>query len=196
MFDVEVLLSHDPHAPIMAVATSATCWYAWVSPDITNHTSSSSIKNRSSNGSPHPSSRTLIPLMKQSNNTNHHPAPRIVIGHNVGFDRSKVSTEYSYHAKNTGWIDTMSLHLSISGLTNQQRPLWLSYKKARDEHAKSSFIDDNHHLGIGGGGCRSSTFKETAARLKEKQFAWCSVVSTNGEEYSSTSNIESSQSLF
>ena len=51
---------------------------------------------------------------------------KVIIGHNVAFDRSKLREEYE--AKKTGniFIDTMSMHNATHGLMSEQR---VQYKR-------------------------------------------------------------------
>ena len=48
-----------------------------------------------------------------------------VTGHNVSFDRSKISEEYNEIESGNLFLDTMSLHISTHGMTTDQR---LQYK--------------------------------------------------------------------
>ncbi|KAJ1647781.1 DNA-directed DNA polymerase gamma mip1 [Coemansia asiatica] len=118
VFDVEIVVKDSPY-PTLAVALSENAWYLWVSPYLTEE-------------SPHP--RHLIPLM--------HPGqrqPRLVIGHNVGFDRGRIQEERVLKRMPMAFVDTMSLHVSSGGLCNQQRLYWMRYSKAKKEN-------DNEYL--------------------------------------------------
>ncbi len=68
----------------MAVAASATAWYSWCS-DI--------FFNENYNGSKPLELNDLIPL-ESENPDIRKKQPRIVIGHNVGFDRSYIKEQY------------------------------------------------------------------------------------------------------
>ncbi|KAJ1679932.1 DNA-directed DNA polymerase gamma mip1, partial [Spiromyces aspiralis] len=109
-FDIEALVSLGPY-PLMASAVTAKAWYGWVSPYLTGES---------------PTYRHLIPLGNGGNGS----SPRLVVGHNVGFDRARVEDEYSLRQSPIRYLDTMSLHVAVSGLCNQQRPHWLKYDKA------------------------------------------------------------------
>ncbi|KAJ2549786.1 DNA-directed DNA polymerase gamma mip1 [Coemansia sp. RSA 1933] len=118
VYDVEVLVPDAPY-PVMAAAVSANAWYMWVSPFLTGDS---------------PRNRHLVPLM--------HPgqrAPRLVLGHNVGFDRARVQEERLLKRPPLGFLDTMSLHVSSGGLCNQQRLYWMRYSRAKKE-------DDQEYL--------------------------------------------------
>ena len=49
--------------------------------------------------------------------------PSLVVGHNVGFDRSFVREQYYTKHCATKFLDTMSMHIAVAGLTNTQRVL-------------------------------------------------------------------------
>ncbi|KAJ2721930.1 DNA-directed DNA polymerase gamma mip1 [Coemansia sp. Benny D115] len=113
VFDVEIVVKDSPN-PVLAVAGSANSWYLWVSPYLSGESTHS---------------RHLIPLM--------HPGqrqPRLVIGHNVGFDRARIQEERLIKRPPMAFIDTMSLHVSVGGLCNQQRPHWMRFAKAKKEN--------------------------------------------------------------
>lgn len=108
VFDVEVLYKVSPFA-IMACAASPTAWYAWISPWILGESDSQSH---------------LIPLGDPSK-------PRIIVGHNVGYDRARVMEEYNLEMSKFGFIDTMSLHVAVNGMCSRQRPTWLKHRKVQ-----------------------------------------------------------------
>ncbi|CAG8610371.1 13533_t:CDS:2, partial [Racocetra fulgida] len=108
-FDVETLLGDSDYA-LIACAASPKAWYAWISPRL--------IKHRSA---VHASSA-------------HHTEKWI--GHNVGFDRARIKEEYHRDRSCNNYIDTMSLHIAVSGLCTQQRPTWIKYNKATEENNK------------------------------------------------------------
>ncbi|KAI8322639.1 DNA polymerase gamma [Martensiomyces pterosporus] len=115
VLDVEVLVP-ESHYPVLATAVSSRAWYGWVSPYLTGD-------------SPHP--RHLIPLMKPGQSE-----PRIVIGHNVGYDRARIQEERLIKRPPLAFIDTMSLHVSSGGLCNQQRLHWVKYSNAKRDNDK------------------------------------------------------------
>ena len=47
-------------------------------------------------------------------------SPRLVIGHNVGYDRVRLGEEYRLERTGTRYLDTMALHIAVSGMTSQQ----------------------------------------------------------------------------
>ncbi|KAG5973696.1 DNA-directed DNA polymerase gamma mip1 [Claviceps cyperi] len=108
-FDTEVLYKENPFA-IMACAASLTAWYAWLSPWLLGETTNE---------------RQLIPL---GDPTKH----RIIVGHNVGFDRARILEEYDIKQSSNAFLDTMSLHAAVNGMCSRQRPTWMKYRKNRE----------------------------------------------------------------
>ena len=58
---------------------------------------------------------TMIPLGSDA-------SPRLVIGHNVGYDRVRLGEEYRLERTGTRFLDTMALHIAVAGMTSQQVP--------------------------------------------------------------------------
>ena len=108
-FDTEVMYKDNPYA-VMACAVSPTAWYAWLSPWLLGETDSKIH---------------LIPLGDPSQ-------PRIVVGHNIGYDRARVLEEYDMEQSRNFFLDTMSLHVAVNGMCSQQRPTWMRHKKNKD----------------------------------------------------------------
>lgn len=115
VFDVEVLYKISPFA-VMACAVSPTAWYAWISPWILGEDESD---------------RQLIPLGNPDER-------RIIVGHNVGYDRARVAEEYSLKQSKFSFLDTMSLHVASNGMCSRQRPTWLKHRKLQKLREESS----------------------------------------------------------
>ncbi|KAI5840184.1 DNA polymerase family A-domain-containing protein [Morchella snyderi] len=98
VFDVEVLYKISPFA-VMATAVSPHAWYAWLSPWVLGETEDD---------------RHLISLGDPSKS-------RIVVGHNIGYDRVRVKEEYNVAGTQTMFLDTMSLHVAANGATSKQK---------------------------------------------------------------------------
>ncbi|GFY73036.1 DNA polymerase subunit gamma-1 [Trichonephila inaurata madagascariensis] len=65
----------------------------------------------------------------------------LLVGHNVAFDRAFVKEQYFLEQTKTAFLDTMSLHMCVSGLTGMQRAMSLASKKKKstsDESENSS----------------------------------------------------------
>jgi DNA polymerase gamma 1 len=109
VFDCETLYKESPF-PVMACAASTEAWYGWVSPWLLSESDSP---------------RHLVPFGNGST------SKRIIIGHNVGYDRQRIKDEY--HIKQTGnaFLDTMSLHVAVNGMCSRQRPTWMKHQKER-----------------------------------------------------------------
>lgn len=116
-FDTEVMWKESNFACI-ACAVSPTAWYAWISPWLLGESKSD---------------RHLIPIGDAK-------VPRIVVGHNVGYDRARIAEEYDLKQSKNFFLDTMSLHVAVNGMCSRQRPTWVKHRKnreLRDEIANS-----------------------------------------------------------
>ncbi|KAF8328759.1 hypothetical protein F5887DRAFT_1186091 [Amanita rubescens] len=82
-------------------AASSNAWYAWISPWLLGESSSPAH---------------FIPFSPDTD--------RLVVGHNISFDRARVESEYTLAGTRTRWMDTMSLHVA--------RPAWNKWKKKRE----------------------------------------------------------------
>ncbi|TIA90529.1 hypothetical protein E3P99_01484 [Wallemia hederae] len=128
VFDVETLPHLSQHA-VMAVAASPTHWYTWISPYLTGHSEST---------------EHFVPLggsLSGEKNSDSHTRERVIVGHNVGFDRARLASEYSLQRSTNRFIDTMSLHVSVRGMSSPQRPAWIAYqrnKKMERDHAREA----------------------------------------------------------
>ncbi|KAI0199637.1 DNA polymerase gamma [Astrocystis sublimbata] len=108
-FDVEVMWKESSYA-VMACAMSPTAWYAWLSPWLLGESDSD---------------KHLIPLGDPTRD-------RIIVGHNIGYDRARILEEYDLKQTRNSFLDTMSLHVAVNGMCSQQRPTWMKHKKNRE----------------------------------------------------------------
>ncbi|TRM64310.1 DNA polymerase family A-domain-containing protein [Schizophyllum amplum] len=108
-FDVETLPNIHMY-PIMACAASPTAFYAWLSPWLLGETDDP---------------EHLVPLGDPSR-------ARVVVGHNVSYDRARIREEYELAQSRTRFLDTMSLHVAVKGMSSHQRPAWNKYKKEKE----------------------------------------------------------------
>ncbi|KAK8124776.1 DNA polymerase family A [Apiospora kogelbergensis] len=122
-FDTEVLWKESSFA-VMACAVSPTAWYAWLSPWLLGESESD---------------KHLIPLGDPTKE-------RIIVGHNVGYDRARILEEYDLKQSRNSFLDTMSLHVAVNGMCSQQRPTWMKHKKNRELREKMSKDADNVEL--------------------------------------------------
>lgn len=109
-FDIETLPNCHPY-PIMACAVSKDAWYAWVSPWLLGESEDP---------------EHLIPF----GNPDMH---RVVVGHNVSYDRGRIAEEYSLKGTKSRFIDTMALHVAVKGISSHQRPAWKKHRKTKEE---------------------------------------------------------------
>ncbi|PVF93049.1 hypothetical protein CPB86DRAFT_768470 [Serendipita vermifera] len=139
VFDVETMPNYHKYA-IMACAASSTSWYCWISPWLLGETEEP---------------KHLIPLGSDSNPE----SQRIVVGHNVAYDRARVLEEYNLTTpSNIRWIDTMALHVAVKGISSVQRPAWITWNKQRTKQAEEEGLADEEQI-------RESPLSE--ARLRE-----------------------------
>uniref|UniRef100_A0A670K2M3 DNA mitochondrial polymerase exonuclease domain-containing protein n=1 Tax=Podarcis muralis TaxID=64176 RepID=A0A670K2M3_PODMU len=73
----------------------------------------------------------LIPLETSSSLTKQDWQERLVVGHNVSFDRAHIKEQYLIQGSQMRFLDTMSMHMAISGLTGFQRSLWMAAKHGK-----------------------------------------------------------------
>ncbi|KAJ3910517.1 gamma DNA-directed DNA polymerase [Lentinula edodes] len=114
-FDVETMPKYHQY-PILACAASPNAWYVWISPW---------ILDPSSNSPEH-----LIPLGPPD-------VSRLVVGHNVSYDRARIQEEYHLAGTKNRFLDTMSLHVAIKGISSHQRPAWAKYRKEKQDAIES-----------------------------------------------------------
>ncbi|CCJ28567.1 unnamed protein product [Pneumocystis jirovecii] len=108
VFDVEVLYKNNPFA-VIACAATENAWYGWLSPWVTEESESP---------------RQLISIGDIGK--------RIIVGHNVGYDRIRTKEEYSIIKKENAFIDTMSLHIAVNGMCSRQKSTWIKHKKYKE----------------------------------------------------------------
>lgn len=151
IFDVEVCVKAGK-APTLATAVSAEAWYGWVSPSLIEGVALPVT------GQEYPI-ESLIPLESTAEDdpfklSEHLLKPKVVIGHNVSYDRARIKEQYWLERTGARFVDTMSLHICVSGLTSYQRAVLKSGKTdVEDEawQAQSSLngLSDVHKLYCG-----------------------------------------------
>ncbi|KAH7380203.1 DNA polymerase family A-domain-containing protein [Phaeosphaeria sp. MPI-PUGE-AT-0046c] len=122
-FDTEVMWKETSFA-CMACAVSPTAWYAWLSPWLLGESKSD---------------RHLIPLGDPSKY-------RVIVGHNIGYDRARIAEEYNIAQSRNSFVDTMSLHVASNGMCSRQRPSWMKHKKSRELRDKIATSEENAEL--------------------------------------------------
>jgi DNA polymerase gamma 1 len=121
VFDTEVMWKENPFA-VMACAATPDAWYVWLSPWLLGETDNK---------------HQLVPLGDPTKE-------RVIVGHNVGYDRARILEEYDIRQTRNSFLDTMSLHVAVNGMCSQQRPTWMKHKKnreLREKYAKDSGIE-------------------------------------------------------
>lgn len=117
VFDVEVCRCAGD-APTVATAVSPHAWYAWVSDAV--------ISGSSGTVGRHYTTKDLIPLESgpmQRGIGHGITKPRVVVGHNVSYDRARIKEQYWLEGTGMRFVDTMALHVCVSGVTSYQRAL-------------------------------------------------------------------------
>uniref|UniRef100_A0A0N5AUE9 Mitochondrial DNA polymerase catalytic subunit n=1 Tax=Syphacia muris TaxID=451379 RepID=A0A0N5AUE9_9BILA len=107
-FDVEVCVC-DGQLPTLAVAVSPTSWYSWCSERLVNNSRAPKLYQL----------KDLIPLESVTGGVK----KKVIIGHNVAYDRSRVREEYIRQTKVQFW-DTMSMAIPIYGMADHQVKLY------------------------------------------------------------------------
>lgn len=125
IFDVEVCVKEGP-LPTLATAVTNEAWYGWVSNTLVDGTSIP-VESRSF------TTDLLVPIESTSMEfgkklNDHQKKPKIIVGHNVSYDRARIKEQYWLNSTGTRFIDTMSLHICVSGMNSYQRALMLGQK--------------------------------------------------------------------
>jgi DNA polymerase gamma 1 len=107
-FDVETMPPYHPYA-VMACAASKNAWYSWISPWLLGE----SVEPQH-----------LIPFGDPL-------VPRVVVGHNVCYDRARILEEYSLRGTQSRFLDTMALHVVVKGISSQWRPAWMRHCRCK-----------------------------------------------------------------
>ncbi|XP_069138631.1 DNA polymerase subunit gamma-1-like [Argopecten irradians] len=141
VFDVEVLVPEGNY-PTLATAVSPKHWYSWCSELV--------LKDRY-RWTKVPFLSDLIPL-ESGPNSNGQSAKdwpqRLVIGHNVGFDRSYVKEQYYLEKSKLRFLDTMSMHIAVCGQTTYQRILYQATNKASNRKEVQEHTARTKHMHV------------------------------------------------
>ncbi len=148
VFDVETLPAESPYA-IMACAATKNAWYSWLSPWLLGETSET---------------QQLIPFGSRD-------VPRVVVGHNVSYDRARILEEYDLQGTKSRFIDTMALHVAVNGISSNQRAAWMKRKKEKEEEAlmrqEAADVVTGMLSGLHGEDASDVTKKEEIRRLRQ-----------------------------
>ncbi|XP_050009950.1 DNA polymerase subunit gamma-1 isoform X2 [Alexandromys fortis] len=124
VFDVEVCLAEGT-CPTLAVAISPSAWYSWCSRRLVEERYSWTSQL---------SPADLIPLdisASACSSTQQDRQEQLVVGHNVSYDRAHIREQYLIQGSRMRFLDTMSMHMAISGLSSFQRSLWMAAKQGK-----------------------------------------------------------------
>lgn len=177
-FDVETLYKLSSY-PVMATAVTPNGWYSWLSPTLFETPTAVEPDDRppwdTSTPTHHP--HDLIPLFPRGSSL-----PRLVIGHNVGYDRARVFEEYDLARTSTRWLDTLSFHVATRGITSVQRPAWLKHRKHKkeklDREAEAiEYLREQAQLD--GDGPLLESLADSAADVEAMQKRWEDVTAMN-----------------
>lgn len=125
VFDIEVCMK-EGSAPTMACAVGEKYWYSWSSKQLFDKTPTESAPSDDSVVRVYCDTE-MIPMEPDSNKE-----PRLIIGHNVSFDRARIRNQYQLETTATRFLDTMSMHVCVSGVTSYQRAMLQSKKPIDD----------------------------------------------------------------
>ncbi|XP_077174016.1 DNA polymerase subunit gamma-1 isoform X2 [Paroedura picta] len=121
VFDVEVCME-EGNCPTLAVAVSPSAWYSWCSKRLIEERYTWSSQLTLSD---------LIPLESGSTSSKQDWQEKLMVGHNVSFDRAHIKEQYLIEGSRMRFLDTMSMHMAISGLSGFQRSLWMAAKHGK-----------------------------------------------------------------
>lgn len=144
VFDIETMPAANDHA-VMACAATPNAWYAWISPWLLGEDADP---------------QQLIPFGNPS-------VPRVVVGHNVSFDRKRIREEYSVEPTQTRFLDTMSLHVAVKGISSHQRGPWQKYRKEQEERRLEAIESLQAFIDKGEGHVENATDPVEKARLQQ-----------------------------
>ncbi|CAH1159639.1 unnamed protein product [Phaedon cochleariae] len=158
VFDIEVCMMAGK-TPTLATAVSGKAWYGWVSPAVLEGASKPVTSH-------HYPITTLIPMESTEDDngidlTDHQVKPKVVIGHNVSYDRARLKEQYWINKTGTRFIDTMSLHVCVGGLTSYQRTVLKSETVSEDDQAWASCSSLNNLVDVYKLYCGKKIRKET-----------------------------------
>lgn len=118
IFDIEVCM-REGSGPTLACALGKSGWYSWTSKRLCEPSIGQGVLE-------------LIPLESITDNIVE-DAPKIIIGHNVSYDRARIKEQYWLQQTKTRFLDTMSMHTCVSGVTSYQRAMLKSKRELPDE---------------------------------------------------------------
>ncbi|XP_068954672.1 DNA polymerase subunit gamma-1 [Petaurus breviceps papuanus] len=126
VFDVEVCMA-EGNCPTLAVAVSPNSWYSWCSQRLLEERYSWARQLCLSDLIPLETPASVSGPVKQD------WLERLIVGHNVCFDRAYIKEQYLVQGSKMRFLDTLSMHMAISGLSSFQRSLWMAAKQGKQK---------------------------------------------------------------
>ncbi|KAJ1334255.1 hypothetical protein BSLG_008182 [Batrachochytrium salamandrivorans] len=115
VFDVEVMFRISAF-PAMAVAVSPTAWYSWCAvPLVYKNSLRKTLDKRISLGPP--------------------GIPRVVVGHNVTYDRARIQEEYLEEPTSIAYICTMALNIALFRYNARETMVWIKLMEGKTNYA-------------------------------------------------------------
>lgn len=134
VFDVEVCMKVGK-APTLAVALSPTHWYSWCSQRLLD-INEEPIEEYSTED--FINIETTAKQKGFPKDSAQLKRPKIIIGHNVSYDRARIKEQYWLESTGARFLDTLSLHVCVSGLTSFQRAMMKSKEMPEEDLLWSS----------------------------------------------------------
>ncbi len=178
IFDVETApkVQEFSKLPILACALGKSGLYLWISPQLSELAEAASIESTkcpedsenmtqdeidntaNTRDIPYSKASKLIPLSK----------PLLVIGHHVSFDRARILEQYSLERTPQRFLDTLSMHCAVAGISSQQRGLWKEQKKLEsdEEECLEDGIDDTEDPSSEPKWCKAGSLNNLKDALK------------------------------
>nr|SVE79946.1 EOG090X00SQ [Daphnia magna] len=133
VFDVEVCVK-EGHLPTLATAVSKNFWYSWCSNQLFEEKKvKDSILKTMGNIYELKDLINLESKREQDRLILKDQKERIIVGHNVSYDRSRLKEQYFIEGTKVRFLDTMSLHIAISGITSFQRNMLIAAKSGTND---------------------------------------------------------------
>lgn len=163
IFDVEVCMMCGK-APTLATAVSNKAWYAWVSKSLIDGSSEPVVPKHYTSDHLIPLESTKEDIFKKKGKMSSNEflsKPKVVVGHNVSYDRARIKEQYWLERTGTRFIDTMSLHIAVSGVTSFQRILLKSNKLEEEDEVWKNVSSLNNLVDVYKLYCNKKLSKQT-----------------------------------
>lgn len=121
IFDVEVCMS-EGSAPTLACAVSNKHWYSWTSTQLSRSDQPNRSFAEDGESVKYYTDDEFIPL-ESDTDARTRTVAKLIIGHNVSYDRGRIKNQYKMNSSGMRFLDTMALHVCVSGITSYQRAM-------------------------------------------------------------------------